>query len=78
MSLTLLVSVAAFVGVAALVGGVSLLIRGGADSAAEDRLGVLTGKSSARNKRAEKEATVIAKPLDDVPNVLEDFAARVS
>jgi tight adherence protein B len=77
MSLTLLVSIAAFVGVAALVGGVSLLIRGGGDSAAEDRLVALAGKSTARGKRVEKEATVIAKPLDDVPNALEELAARV-
>jgi tight adherence protein B len=77
MSLTLLVSIAAFIGVAALVGGVSLLLRGGGDSTAEDRLGTLTGKSSARGKRIEKEATVIAKPLNEVPNMLEDLASRV-
>jgi tight adherence protein B len=77
MSITLLVSIAAFVGVAALVGGVSLLLRGGGDSAAEDRLGALTGKSSARGKRIEKEATVIAKPLNEVPNMLEDLVSRV-
>jgi tight adherence protein B len=71
----MLVSIAAFIGVAALVGGVSLLLRGTSDSAAEDRLNQLTGKS-ARAKRAEKEATVIAKPLDDVPNMLEEFASR--
>jgi tight adherence protein B len=77
MSLTLLVSIAAFVGVAALVGGVSLLIRGGGDTAAEDRLGALTGKSTARSRRFEKEATVIARPLDDVPNAIEEFASRL-
>ena len=75
MPLTLLVSVAAFVGVAALVGGISLMLRGSTDNVAEDRLGMLTGKSNPR-KRAEQEATVIARPLDEVPNILEDFASR--
>lgn len=75
MSLTLIVSIAAFVGVAALVGAASMLIRGTTDNVAEDRLGVLTGKSSKR--RADKEATVISKPLDDVPNLLEAWASRV-
>ena len=75
MSLTLIVSIAAFVGVAALVGAASMLIRGSTDNVAEDRLGVLTGKSTKR--RADKEATVISKPLDDVPNLLEAWASRV-
>jgi tight adherence protein B len=76
MSLTLLVSAAAFIGVAALVGGVSLLIRAGGGTAAEERLGALTGKPSARAKAVEREATVIAKPLDDIPSSIEEFASR--
>ncbi len=76
MSLTLLVCIAAFIGVAALVGGVTMLVRGSTDNVAEDRLGMLTGTGQAR-KRAEKEATVIARPLDDVPNVLEVLVSRV-
>ena len=54
MSLPLIVSIAAFVGVAALVRG-SMLIRGSTDNVAEDRLGVLTGKSTKR--LADKQAT---------------------
>jgi tight adherence protein B len=76
MSLTLIIPIVAFVGVAALVGGVALLLRGTGDQAAEDRLGMLTGTSAAAKKLAQKESTVIAKPLDDVPNVLEQFASR--
>jgi tight adherence protein B len=75
MSLTLLVSIAAFVGVAALVGGISLMVRGSTDNVAEDRLGMLTGKGNSR-KRAEQEASVISRPLDEVPNLLEGFASR--
>ena len=74
MSLTLLVSVAAFISVAALVGGVAVLIRGNSDNIAEDRLGALTGKK--QSKLAEQEATVIAKPLDEVPDMLEAFVSR--
>lgn len=75
MSLTLLVSIAAFVGVAALVGGVSILLRGDADNVAEDRLGALTGKTSPR-KTVEKEASVIARPLDEMPNAMDEFVSR--
>jgi tight adherence protein B len=76
MTLTLLVSIAAFIGVAALVGGVSMMVRGTSESVAEDRLGALTGKPSSR-RRAEKEATVIAKPLDQVPTAIEEMVSRV-
>ncbi len=76
MSLTLIVSISAFVGVAALVGGVAMLVHGATDNVAEDRLGALTGKSSKR-RRSDKEATVIAKPLNDVPNALEEMASRL-
>ena len=74
MSLTLIVTISAFVGVAALVGGVAMLVRGTTDNVAEDRLGVLTGKSKGR--KSEAEATVIAKPLDDVPGAFEEFVSR--
>ena len=75
MSLTLIVTISAFVGVAALVGGVAMLVRGATDNVAEDRLGVLTGKAKGR-KQSEAEATVISKPLDDVPGALEEFFSR--
>jgi tight adherence protein B len=75
MSLTLIVTISAFVGVAALVGGVAMLVRGTTDNVAEDRLGVLTGKTKGR-KQPEAEATVISKPLDDVPGAVEEFFSR--
>ena len=75
MSLTLLVCITAFVGVAALVGGVAMLVSGDTDNVAEDRLGILTGKTNP-NKKVDKETTVITKPLDEVPNVLDQFTAR--
>ncbi len=74
MSPTLLISFAAFLGVAALVGAVALLVRDSTENVAEDRLGVLTGKK----KKVEKntDATVISKPLDDVPSAIEDALSR--
>ncbi|MCA9149379.1 MAG: type II secretion system F family protein [Planctomycetales bacterium] len=75
MSLTLIICLAGGIAVAALVGGVTMLFRSSADNVAEDRLGMLTGKGNAR-KRAEKEATVISKPLDDVPNAIEEMVSR--
>ena len=39
----LLISIVAFVGVAALVGGVAIAFRDSAESRVEDRLAVLTG-----------------------------------
>lgn len=75
MSLTLLVCITAFVGVAALVGGVAMLVSGDTDNVAEDRLGILTGKTNP-NKQLDKAATVITKPLDEVPNALDRFTAR--
>lgn len=75
MSLALIIPIAAFIGVAALVGGVAVMFRGTTDAAAEDRLGMLTGTGPAKRK-GESDSTVITKPLDDVPNVLEEFASR--
>lgn len=74
MSLTIIVIISAFFGVAALVGGVAMLVRGATDNVAEDRLGVLTGKSKKRTP--DKDSTVISRPLDDVPNAIEEFVAR--
>ena len=75
MSLTLLVCVSAFIGVAALVGGVAMLVRGESDNVVEDRLGVLTSGSRTK-EQARKISSVIAKPLDDTPNVFDQFASK--
>ena len=68
----ILVLVAVFICVAALVGGVALLLHGDSGTAVEDRLEVLTGSGPARTSRdGAGEPTLLASPLDDVPNVLE-------
>ncbi|MDG2382021.1 MAG: type II secretion system F family protein [Pirellulaceae bacterium] len=74
MSITILVIISAFVGVAALVGGLASLVNGATESIAEDRLGVLTGKVKKGN--VEQDATVVSRPLDDMPNAVEEMVAK--
>lgn len=74
--LTLIVPIAIFFCIAALVGGVAVMFRGAGDPNAEDRLGMLTGTGAAAKKRSQAESTVITKPLDDMPNAIEEFASR--
>ncbi|MFO0915977.1 MAG: type II secretion system F family protein [Pirellulales bacterium] len=78
MSPLLIVSVAAFLGVSALVGGIGLLIRNPGEKVVEDRLDVLAGRVNNRERElATKEKSVLARPLDDVPNAVEEALSRV-
>jgi len=73
----LIVTVAAFIGVAALVGGVAVLLRGNSNPEVEDRLDVLTGSSSAGTGDAMvKKNSVLAQPLESGTNVLEQLVSR--
>lgn len=73
----LLVTIAAFVGVSALVAAIAVMFRAGGDSKIEDRLDVLTGMStSATNKESLLNDSVLAHPLDAVPNVFEALVQR--
>src|SRR5688572_32993311 len=75
--LTILVLAASFIGVACLVGGVAtLVLRSGGSSAVEERLDVLTGASGPMNKAKTDEPSLLATPLNDVPNVMEEFVKR--
>jgi tight adherence protein B len=77
MDPVLLISIAAFVGVAALVAGVSMMFRGETSSKVEDRLDVLTGlTTSATAKESLLNDSVLAHPLDSVPNVFEAILHR--
>ncbi len=68
----LLVALAAFVGVAALVGGLALLLRDQPAAKIEDRLDLLTGLNTpaAAKEALLKGGGVLAEPLDDSPNPL--------
>lgn len=70
----LLVSLLAFVGVAALVGGVALLLGEGRGSRVEDRLHMLTGAGPGSAKEASP-ASLLSQPLDEVPNIIETLLA---
>lgn len=71
----LMISIAAFVGVAALVGGVAILLRGDAQSDLEDRLAVLTGSSKEASKVAKN--LVLASPLDDGKSLVANLLSRI-
>lgn len=77
MSATLLVAIAAFVGVAALVGGVALLVRDHPNSRVEGRLEMLTGVSNpAARESALKQNSVLSQPLDTMPGAIEELLNR--
>ncbi len=72
----LLVAIAAFIGVAALVGGVAMLFRGEAESRAEDRLDMLTGLNAAAAGKELQKSSVLASPLEDAPDLFGQFLSR--
>jgi tight adherence protein B len=70
------ISVAAFFGVAALVGAVAMLLRGGKESRTEDRLAVLTAVRAGGGKNMLKESGVLSQPLDTTQGALAEFLSR--
>lgn len=75
---TIVIIVAAFIGAAALAGGVAMMFRGGRGTAVEDRLDVLTGSgSTSAGKAKEQESSLLLQPLDDKSSLIEDLFSRV-
>jgi tight adherence protein B len=74
MSPTLLITMAVFVGVAALVAALSMFLRSPNEQAVHDRLEMLTG---AAPKKQPQRHTVLAEPLDDRPSWFETYLARL-
>ena len=74
----LIVAVAAFLGVAALVGGLAMVMRDKPASRMEDRLDLLAGADTpaAAKKGRLKQSSVLAQPLDKVPGVFDLFFER--
>ncbi len=68
---TLAILAAAFIGVAALVGGVALLFQGDDSSTAEERLDVLTGSRRAGKGGDESELLLLSSPLDETRGLLD-------
>ncbi len=74
---TLLLAMMAFVGVASLVGGAALLLRGKPASKIEERLAHLTGTGPAKDKAAAKEAGILSESLDERLGFFESFLERI-
>ncbi len=73
----ILISAAAFVAVASLVGAVAFMLRGRSAGVAEDRLDVLTGAAAPGGAQdGLLEESVLARPLDDAPNIAENIMAH--
>jgi tight adherence protein B len=73
----LLIATAAFLGVAALVGGVLVLLREKPTSKIEDRLDLLTGTATpASRELLRKEASILSQPLDNKPGIIQVFVER--
>lgn len=77
MSPILFVALAAFVGVAALVGGVALMMRDKPASRVEDRLNMLAGLNLPGSAKENLQKSVLAQPLDDQPTLIEKLVARI-
>ncbi|HEX5444149.1 MAG TPA: type II secretion system F family protein [Pirellulales bacterium] len=75
MDPALLISIAAFVGVTALVAGVASMLRGGGGTRVEDRLDLLTGSRSGKKDSLITDS-VLSHPLDAVPGVFDAMVAR--
>lgn len=73
----LLIGVAAFLGVTAMVGGVAMLLSGGGGNRIEDRLDTLTGLGTA-NPKDPKQRSVLSQPLDEAPGIVQQLVERVS
>ncbi len=73
----LVISIAAFVCVTALVGAVAMMFRGESDNKVEDRLSVLTGgKNSTSSKVSSIRDSILHQPLDAMPGILEAILQR--
>jgi tight adherence protein B len=73
----LLITIAAFVGVAALVGGVAMLLRDGSSKQVEDRLNALTGSGpSASSKESLLKSGMLTESLDAAPGLIEAMLTR--
>ena len=70
-----IISITVFVAVAALIVGVTLLVRGNDNQAVTDRLNVLTSKKAVSGES--QDTNVLNQPLDDRPGFAEQFVSRV-
>ncbi|MFH1918556.1 MAG: type II secretion system F family protein [Planctomycetota bacterium] len=75
---SLIIAIAAFFGVAALVGGAALAFRERPSTRVEDRLDILTGTNTPRGAKdgLAGQSAVLAQPLDSIPGFFETCISR--
>ncbi|MFO0923406.1 MAG: type II secretion system F family protein [Pirellulales bacterium] len=74
--ITIIILMSAGLGVAALVGGVAIMIQGDDLSVAEDRLQALTAKGERGAANANEATNLLNTPLDETQSVVEDFLSQ--
>ncbi|MBN1852054.1 MAG: type II secretion system F family protein [Pirellulales bacterium] len=72
----LVISIAAFIGVAALVGGVAFMMRGNADNEIDRRLSILTGKSTGQSRDGNPETSILTTSLEGSTGFIEKLCDR--
>ncbi len=70
---SLIIAIASFVCVAAMVGGVAMAFRGNGSTKAEDRLDTLTGVGVSSMGDKAMESSVLSQPLDALPSFSENL-----
>ncbi len=73
-----IVAISAFVAVAALVGGLTMVMREKPAGRLEDRLDMLTGAGNPAEGKSNlgKPGSILAQPLEQVPNIFDTLLAR--
>ena len=75
----LIIGIAAFICVTALVGGVAIMLRDKPADKIEDRLDEITGLGTgSAEKNGKKKATLLTQPLDETPGIFETVLRRVT
>lgn len=72
----ILISIAAFFGVAALVGALAMMLRGDDNSRAEERLAYITAGKGSAAKGNIAESGVLSQPLGSTQGAIADFFAK--
>jgi tight adherence protein B len=76
--LTIIAIVASFIGVAALVGGVAVMFRGGTSNVVEDRLDIFAGvKNPTLGRGGEPEPSLLSSPLDETRGMIDRLLSRM-
>jgi tight adherence protein B len=76
--LTIIVIIASFIGVAALVGGITVMFRGDGSRAVEERLDVFAGvKGPALGRGNEPEPSLLSSPLDETRGMFDKLLSRM-